>query len=122
LKVIAVDRDNHAVTFQAQVKPEAKMSEGGKPIKLDQLKPGDEVRASFDPATGDVVKVQVTKVGSKERSAATVPDANTGATTTPSAPAAATPATPDSKSNPPPPNPGLAPSTPPPSQPTDQPK
>jgi len=30
------------------------------PIKLDQLKEGDSVRALFDPQTGEVVRVDVT--------------------------------------------------------------
>lgn len=54
-----VDPQNHKVTFEATVKPEATNS-SGRPIKLDQLKEGDRIRASFDPKTGDVVRVDVT--------------------------------------------------------------
>jgi Cu/Ag efflux protein CusF len=54
-----VDPKNHRVTFEATVKPEATNS-SGKPIKLDQLKEGDRVRAAFDPKTGEVVRVDVT--------------------------------------------------------------
>jgi hypothetical protein len=61
LKVKDVDADNHVVDFQAKVKPEANITESGQAIKLDQLKPGDEVRASFDPATNEVVRLDVIK-------------------------------------------------------------
>jgi hypothetical protein len=54
-----VDPQNHKVTFEATVKPEATNS-AGQPIKLDQLREGDTVRAAFDPKTGDVVRVDVT--------------------------------------------------------------
>jgi Cu/Ag efflux protein CusF len=61
LTVKDVDPENHRVTFEATVKPEVKNS-SGQPIKLDQLKPGDTVRAAFDPKTGEVVRVDVTKM------------------------------------------------------------
>jgi hypothetical protein len=59
LTVKEVDADQHKVTFEATVKPEATTS-SGRPIKLDQLREGDTVRASFDPKTGEVVRVDVT--------------------------------------------------------------
>ena len=62
LKVKEVDKDKHTVDFQAKVKPEANIMESGQPIKLDQLNPGDEVRASFDPSSGDIVRLEVIKV------------------------------------------------------------
>jgi hypothetical protein len=62
LKVKDVDTANHVVDFQAKVKPEANIMENGQAIKLDQLKPGDEVRASFDPTTNEVVRLDVIKV------------------------------------------------------------
>lgn len=62
LKVKDVDTSNHVVDFQAKVKPEANIMENGQAIKLDQLKPGDEVRASFDPTTNEVVRLDVIKV------------------------------------------------------------
>ncbi|MGC4113252.1 MAG: hypothetical protein QM765_00945 [Myxococcales bacterium] len=61
LRVLGVNKEEHTVNFQAKVKPEANIMQSGQPIALDQLKPGDEVRASFDPSTGDVVKLDVTK-------------------------------------------------------------
>ncbi len=62
LRVLGVNKDEHTVNFQAKVKPEANIQESGQPIALDQLKPGDEVRAAFDPSTGEVIKLEVTKV------------------------------------------------------------
>ncbi len=45
LTVKQVDPKNHRVTFEATVKPEANVTSSGKPIKLDQLKEGDTVKA-----------------------------------------------------------------------------
>lgn len=64
LTVKQVDAQNHKVTFEATVKPEAKTS-SGKPIKLDQLKEGDTIKAAFDPKTGDVVRVDVSPAAHK---------------------------------------------------------
>ncbi len=61
LKVISTDPAAHKATFEAQVRPEANITENGRPIRLDNLKPGDEVRASFDPNSGEVIKMQVIK-------------------------------------------------------------
>jgi Cu/Ag efflux protein CusF len=61
-----VDPKNHKVTFEATVKPEATNS-SGEPIRLDQLKEGDTVRAAFDPKTGEVVRVDVTKGQGKQK-------------------------------------------------------
>jgi hypothetical protein len=60
LTVKEVDAKKHRVIFEATVTPEANVTSSGQPIKLDQLKEGDTVRASFDPKTGDVVRVDVT--------------------------------------------------------------
>lgn len=65
LTVKKVDPSKHTVEFEATVKPEADIEESGRPIKIDQLKPGDTVRAAFDPKTGDVVRVEVTPAPSK---------------------------------------------------------
>jgi len=54
-----VDPEHHKVTFEATVKPEATTS-SGRPIRLDQLREGDKIRASFDPRTGEVVRVDLT--------------------------------------------------------------
>jgi hypothetical protein len=59
-----VDPKSHTVTFQAHVKPEANFKSGqGTPIRIDDLKKGDQVRAAFDPKTGEVVAVQVLRAG-----------------------------------------------------------
>jgi Cu/Ag efflux protein CusF len=58
-----VDKTNHKVTFEAQLSPDAKLESNGQPIMIDQLKSGDSVRASFDPTTGDVNKLDVIKKG-----------------------------------------------------------
>jgi hypothetical protein len=60
LTVKEVDPKEHRVVFEAQVKPEANLTESGHPIKLDQLKEGDKVKAAFDPKSGEVVRVDVT--------------------------------------------------------------
>jgi Cu/Ag efflux protein CusF len=65
LIVKQVDPKNHRVTFEATVTPEANVTASGKPIKLDQLKEGDTVKAAFDPKSGDVVRVDVTPAAPK---------------------------------------------------------
>jgi hypothetical protein len=54
-----VDRDQHLVTFQAKVRPEANIMRDGTPIRIDQLQPGDSVRMALDVSTGDVTRVDV---------------------------------------------------------------
>jgi hypothetical protein len=60
LTVKQVEPEKHRVVFEATVKPEANVTSSGRPIKLDQLKEGDTIRASFDPKTGDVIRMEVT--------------------------------------------------------------
>jgi len=59
IKVTHVDKKSHMVHFVAKVQPEANLTKDGQPIKLDQLRRGDEVRAAFDPQTGEVIKLEV---------------------------------------------------------------
>ncbi len=66
LTVKSADPAKHKVTFEATVKPEATTS-SGQPIKIDQLKEGDTIRASFDPKTGDVVRLDITPAPSKTK-------------------------------------------------------
>jgi Cu/Ag efflux protein CusF len=67
LTVKDVKPTEHKVTFEMTVSPEASYRSGqGEPIRIDQLKPGDEVRAAFDPKTGEVVQVQVIPVPVKK--------------------------------------------------------
>jgi hypothetical protein len=61
--VKGVDRKNHKITVELQVSPEANFMSDGKPIKIDQVKEGDKVSAWIDPASGDVMKMEVTKKG-----------------------------------------------------------
>lgn len=60
-----VDRDEHRVTFEAKVSPEANIRSNGRPIKLDELNKGDAIRIAFDPATGEVVKTEVVRQARK---------------------------------------------------------
>lgn len=50
-----VDKANNKIWFETEVSDIANKS------TLDKLKPGDEVRASFDPATGEVTKIEMTR-------------------------------------------------------------
>lgn len=59
IKVKSVDRAHHMVTFTAQISPEAKFEKEGQPIKIDRLRAGDEVRAAFDPSSGEVMKIEI---------------------------------------------------------------
>jgi hypothetical protein len=61
ITVKSVDKENHTVLLEAKVTPEAQILEDGKPIKIDKLEPGDEVHASFDPKTGDMLKLEVVR-------------------------------------------------------------
>jgi hypothetical protein len=61
LTVKDVNPQNHKVTVDVQVSPEANFqSQTGTPIQIDQLKPGDTVSAAFDPKTGEMVSAKVT--------------------------------------------------------------
>jgi hypothetical protein len=60
-----VDRDEHKVTFEARVSPEANILYNGQPIALDSLQKGDSLRVAFDPTTGEVVKAEVVRKGRK---------------------------------------------------------
>jgi hypothetical protein len=59
-----VDKANHKVTLEAKVSPEASITSSGERIKIDQLQPGDSIRASFDARTNEVVKVEVVQKAS----------------------------------------------------------
>jgi hypothetical protein len=64
VRVKEVDPSSHTVVFEAHVSPEATVTSNGQKIAIDQLKPGDSIRASFDPKTGEVVKLETVKQGS----------------------------------------------------------
>ena len=60
LTVKDVDQANNKVTFEAQVAPTTKiLSATGEKLSLAQIKEGDEVRANFDPKTGNLQKMTV---------------------------------------------------------------
>lgn len=59
MTVQSVDRANNKVTFEAELDPQASVQENGNPVSIEQLSPGDSVRASFDPYTGEVVQLEV---------------------------------------------------------------
>lgn len=61
MTVKQVNPSAHRVTLDVQVKPETNITSSGQPIRIDQLKPGDQVRASFDVTSGEMVELQVTK-------------------------------------------------------------
>ena len=66
LTVKNVDRANNRVEFEAQVDPEATVKRGSEELRINQLQPGDSVRASFDPTTGEVQSMEVIEPGTKE--------------------------------------------------------
>lgn len=77
LTVVQTNPKEHSVVFKAQVKPEASIMKEGRSLQIDQLRPGDEVRASFDPLTGDIQKIEVTRAAppaqKKEKKGTTTP-------------------------------------------------
>lgn len=62
-----VDAATHTVVVEIHVSPEANITETGRPIKLDQLKSGDQIVAAVDPVSGDVMKLTVTQKGTGAR-------------------------------------------------------
>jgi hypothetical protein len=58
-----VNPSAHTMTVDIEVSPEADFtSDSGKPLKIDQVKPGDTVTAAVDPDTGKVVHARVSPV------------------------------------------------------------
>lgn len=94
LTVTEVDRANNKVRFEAQVDPEAQLQDdAGQQLSINQLNPGDSVRASFDPATGEVQQMIVLEQGSSGQ------EPSTPSPSTPSTPSTPSPgSTPDSSS------------------------
>ncbi|WP_373048342.1 hypothetical protein [Vulgatibacter sp.] len=66
LTVTNVDRANNRVQFEAQVDPEARVMSGSEELRINQLQPGDSVRASFDPVTGEVQQMIVVERAAPE--------------------------------------------------------
>ncbi|MHB8877568.1 MAG: hypothetical protein ACYC8T_28080 [Myxococcaceae bacterium] len=59
LTVTKVDKAKGKVWFEGRLAPKALIERNNKYISLDQIKEGDEVRAYFDPTTGEVIKLHV---------------------------------------------------------------
>jgi Cu/Ag efflux protein CusF len=63
-----VDRSNHSVQISSsgggeqelKLSPSATITRDGNQMSLDQLKEGDQVRASFDPSLNEALSIQVT--------------------------------------------------------------
>jgi FlaG/FlaF family flagellin (archaellin) len=59
LTVKEVDEDEHKVTFEAKVRPEANLEKNGRAIKIDELSEGYQLKVSIDTKSGEVVRAQV---------------------------------------------------------------
>jgi len=66
-KLQNADTDNKAVTLQVQVAENAKVMRNGQTLSLAQVKEGDEVRASFDPARQQVTALDVKPEASDQK-------------------------------------------------------
>lgn len=59
LTVRDVDQANNKVTLEANLDPQATVEKNGTQATLDRVQPGDTVRASFDPNTGQITNIEV---------------------------------------------------------------
>ena len=65
LTVTQVDKVNNRVYFEAPLDPAAQIQgSSGEQLSVGELQPGDSVRASFDPNTGQVEQMTVLQSGS----------------------------------------------------------
>lgn len=62
-----VDRTNNKVTLEANLDPSAQVERNGNPSSLENIQPGDSVRASFDPTTGEITNLDVQPSGSSQQ-------------------------------------------------------
>lgn len=62
-----VDRTNNKVTLEANLDPSAQVEKNGSPSSLENIKPGDSVRASFDPTTGEITNLEVQPSGMQQQ-------------------------------------------------------
>jgi hypothetical protein len=69
LRVEDIDREENEITFESHLRPGAQVYRDGQPIPMDQLQEGDQVRAAFDPQTGDVVRLELVQPASPARPA-----------------------------------------------------
>jgi len=66
LTVTEVDQQNNKVQFEANIDPTAQVQKGSETIAVSDLQPGDQVRASFDPNTGEVQSLEVIEGGQQQ--------------------------------------------------------
>jgi hypothetical protein len=62
-KVTNIDKKKNMMTLEVPISPTASVTKDGKPVGLDQVKKGDDVRASFDPSTNAITQIQVSPKG-----------------------------------------------------------
>lgn len=63
-----VDKSSNKLTFEVPLSTQASIEDKNqKKIQLSELSEGDEVRASFDPVTGDITKVEVVSKGKEDK-------------------------------------------------------
>jgi hypothetical protein len=64
--VTNIDKKKSLVTLQVQLAPGASIMKDGRATTIDQLKKGDDVRASFDPATNAITQINVSPKGTMD--------------------------------------------------------
>lgn len=62
-----VDKTNNKVTLEANLDPSAQVEKNGSPTSLENIQPGDSVRASFDPTTGEITNLEVQPSGMEQQ-------------------------------------------------------
>lgn len=53
------DKDKGYLTVRVPISRNAQITRDGQPAKVEDVQKGDDVRASYDPSTGSLVKVEV---------------------------------------------------------------
>ncbi len=54
-----VDKDKNMVTLQLPLAPNASVLKDGQRASIDDLKEGDDVRASFDPSSNKIIRLDI---------------------------------------------------------------
>ncbi len=54
-----VDKDKNMVTLQLPLAPNASVLKDGQRASIDDLKEGDDVRASFDPQSNKIIRLDI---------------------------------------------------------------
>ena len=84
LTVTSVDQASNKVQFEANLDPTAQIQKGEETITVNDLQPGDNVRASFDPMTGEVQSLEVIEGGQQQQEPGMQPGAQPPSSTDPS--------------------------------------